>query len=118
MTYYYENRKRAQFKNVEPTLTDQSGAKDTDINIIVGQFLRTGSAPGTNKQPLYEDFTQYPDDLRGFIEAGRAIKEHIADLPEQLRNIPLNELLALPPQQIADMLKPPATPPATQDEKK
>jgi len=115
---YQINRLRAQFKNTKPSLTDQSAAKDTDINVIVKQFGLGGQALGTTKTPLYEDFTQYPDDLRGFIETSRAVREHIGNLPPELKNLPMDQLLNLPPKELLEKLvKKPAPPPAPEPEK-
>lgn len=114
---YYERARTLATRNTKPTLTDQAGAKDTDINVIVKQFGITGQAPGGPKQPIYEDFTKYPDDLRGFIEAGRAIREHIGNLPKELKGMPLDKLLALPPDEITRILTPPPTPAATEEKK-
>lgn len=97
-----------------PSLTDQSQAKATDINIIVTQFLRTGQAPQGNPGQ-YADFTELPTDLRGFIEMGRSIAQHKAALPEQLKDVPLEYLVRMTNEQINAMLKPPEKP---ADEKK
>jgi len=109
--YYQQNRLRAQFKSIKPTLTDQSAAKDTDINVIVKQFGLGGQVLGNRAQPIYEDFTQYPRDLREFIEVSRAVRTHIADLPDELRNLPMDQLLNLPPKELlAKLVKPAPTP--------
>jgi len=102
----HPNQHLGRTVNNEPTLTDQSQASATDINIIVTQFLRTGQAP-QSKQPQYGDFTQLPTDLRGFIEMGRSINEHRANLPDQLREIPIEYLVRMTNEQINAMLKPP-----------
>jgi len=103
---YYQNRQRARTQNNEPTMTDQSQAKDTDINVIVNQFMKTGQAPGAATQPMYGDFTQLPNDLRGMIELNRSMKDKRASLPPQLKDLALEELLALTPEALEAKLKP------------
>jgi len=104
-------------ENNEPTLCDQSQAKATDINIIVTQFLKTGQGPGQSN-PMYGDFTELPQDLRGFIEMGRSINDHKKQLPDQLKEIPLEYLVKMTNEQINAILTPPADPPVTTEEKK
>lgn len=104
---YYENRKRARTVNSQPTLTEQSMARDTDINIIVSKFRITGRVPAAQQQPMAGDFTNLPTDLRGFIESARTIKDVRKQLPPQLREMPVEELLALTPDKLASILSPP-----------
>lgn len=115
MSYYYQNRKRAQFKNTMPSLTEQSMARDTDINIIVQKFRITGRVPAAQQEPIAGDFTNLPTDLRGFIESARSIKDVRKQLPQQLRDMPIEDLLHLTPDKLTDILtpKPPATEPPT-----
>ena len=110
----HPNQHLGRTVNTEPTLTDQSQAKATDINIIVTQFLRTGQAPQA-APGQYGDFTELPQDLRGFIEMGRSISKHQSELPEQLREVPIEYLVRMTNEQINAMLKPPEKP---ADEKK
>ena len=105
----HPNQHLGRTENNEPTLTDQSAAKATDINIIVNQFLRTGQQPA-GRQKHYADFTELPTDLRGFIEMGRSIAKHQAELPEQLREIPVEYLVRMSNEQINAMLTPPDKP--------
>lgn len=114
--YYQKNRLRAQFKNTEPTKTDQAAAKSTDINVLVGQFRVGGQVLGHGGVPMYEDFTQLPVGLRDMIEYTRNLRHIRAQLPEQLREMPLDELLALNPQQLRDILTPAPTPTPTPTE--
>lgn len=95
--------------NNEPTLTDQSQAGQTDINIIVTQFLKTGQAPqGAN--PIYADFTQLPEDLRGFIDMGRSMNTLKSQLPPQLRELPPEVLFKMTNEEITARLTPPDKP--------
>lgn len=107
-----ERRAKGRTTNNEPTQTDQSQAANTDLNIIMKRYLHTGTVPATTKTPMYGDFTQLPDDLRGYIEESRTIKERRAQLPKELREMPIEELLALTPDKLTAILTPPATPPA------
>lgn len=111
---YLERRARTRTHTKTETLTDQSEARNTDINVVIGYMLKTGQPPGEAK-PIYGDFTQLPDDLRGFIDTARSMARHRNKLPEKLRNMSVKELTALTPQQIKDILAPPVppAPPAT-----
>lgn len=103
---YYENKARAQTKNTEPTLTDQAGARDTDINVIVGRFRRTGMVPASQQQPMAGDFTALPQDLRGYIEAAKQRDLLHARLPDELKSMKLADLMALTDEEIVAKLKP------------
>lgn len=116
MGYYYENRKRAQIKNTDPSLTEQSMARDTDINVIVGKFKITGRVPGGNGQPMTGDWTQLPQDLRGFIDTARDFNNKRRMLPKELQNIKTDELLNLTIEDIAKKLAPPAPTPEPKKE--
>lgn len=111
--YYQRNKLAAIFNNTMPTKTDQADAKNTDINIIVGQAAISGTVPGRNKEPIYADFSQLPTDLREMIETTRNIETLRKTLPPQLREKPIEELLTLTPDAIAQILTPtPAPTPA------
>lgn len=102
---YKRNRLRAQTTNTDPTLTEQSMAKDTDINIIVQKFRITGRVPGAQQTPIAGDFTNLPTDLREMIETSRDLKRRRAQLPPELREMPIEELLALTPDKLRETLK-------------
>lgn len=103
---YIENKAKAVTFDNTPTLTDQAAAKDTDINVIVGQFLIHGQAPGNTKQGMYEDFTQLPDDFRGYLDLLKTMEATHAKLPNILKAMNVGELLALTPDQLANILTP------------
>ena len=111
--YYQKNRLRAQFKNTKPTKTEQSGAKETDINVIIRRHLVTNQAPGSSKPLLAGDFTQLPRDLRGFLEVANSVERLKAKLPDELKGKTTAELLALTPNELTSILAKPTTPPAT-----
>jgi len=113
---YLEQKAAAIYTAKGPTLTDQSQANDTDINVIVKRYARTGTAPGAKNQPIYEDFTQLPNDLRTAIECARGLADAHAKLPDKLKALTHEQLFALTRDQIESMLKPeptdkPADPP-------
>lgn len=107
MAYYYKNRNRARTKTTGTTATDQAGAKDTDINIIISKFKITGQAPGPATAPMGGDFTGLPEDLRQMIETARAIQQTRAQLPQPLRDLPLDKLLTLTGAELKHIMKPP-----------
>lgn len=116
----YRDRKAAAITyTTEPTLTDQAAARDTDINVIVAQFTIHGQVPGQTGQPMYDDFTQLPSDLRGFIERSRELETAKAKLPDALKKLSIDALLGLTTAQLTDILTPkPADKPAEQKEPK
>jgi hypothetical protein len=115
---YIANKLKAVHNNTEPTETDQSQARDTDINVIIGRFGIGHMAKGNGKVEMYEDFTDLPRDLRGYIEQARGLDTLRERLPEQLKTHKLDELLQLTPQQIHGLLFPqtPANRPEPQQE--
>jgi len=97
--------------NAEPTMTDQSGAADTDINLIVKRYGVYGTAPGSAHPPIYGDFADIPQDLRDKINLIRSIPELRKDLPSELDGLTLADL-NLPPDQLAAKIPRPAPTPA------
>jgi len=114
---YYTNRKRARTINTTPTMTDQAGARETDINVIVGQFQISGMVPGATGEPMNGDFTNLPTDLREMIELARAMPDIRKALPDKLRDMSIQDLLQLTPDKLTEILTPPADPPADQEKK-
>lgn len=110
-----ERRTAARFINTEPTMTDQSAAAQTDLNIIMTQFLKSGTSPSTS-QPVYGDFSELPTNLRDAIEQARSVSRIRSQLPPQLRDMPVEEILALTPEQIAAILTPANTQTQTTDD--
>lgn len=113
---YRINKERAIFTNTEESKTDQSQANDTDINVIVKRYGVTGTVPGAKQPAMYGDFSELPRDLREVIESGKQMQILRKSLPEQLREIPLDELLNLTPTEINNLMAPPADPPVTPKE--
>jgi len=108
-----ERRAKGRTVNNEPTMTDQSQASETDLNVIMRKYGVSGRVPATTAQPMYGDFTNLPTDLRDMIETSRTIKEKRSQLPKELREMPIEELLALTPDQLTTILTP-QQPAATQ----
>lgn len=100
-----ERRERAAFKNTEPTQTDQSAAATTDLNVIINQFLKTGQS-SSRGNPAYGDFSELPTDLRGMIDQAKTMKALQRQLPPQLKDMRLDELINLTPQDLARILAP------------
>ncbi|WNK13643.1 MAG: internal scaffolding protein [Microvirus sp.] len=116
---YRERGRRLATRTTKPTLTDQSQAHDTSIKVIVARFLPGTAVPGAPKRPIYgADMTGVPRDLAEMIAQLRSIEKLHADLPEQFRELSVQDLLELTPQAIADRIQPPAITPAKEEEKK
>lgn len=106
-----ERRAKGRTTNDDPTMTDQSQASETDLNIIMKRYGTTGTVPGAPGEPLYGDFTNLPTDLRGMIEESRSVQKRRDQLPAELKAMPIEELLALTPEQLTTILTPVETPP-------
>jgi len=105
-----ERRKKYETRNTDPSLTDQSGAASTDINVIMNQFLKTGTLPGQDKEMVHGDFTTLPNDLREAIDQSRSISKLRRGLPEPLASLPIEKLLALKWGEADTLLKPVSKP--------
>lgn len=110
-TFYARNKARAATVNTKPTMTDQSQAADTDINVIVPRYAITGTAPGAPGQAIAGDFTEVPNNLRDMIEQARSVQHLRRKLPGELAEMPVEQLLALSTEDIQRILTPPAIPP-------
>lgn len=113
------NKNRGKTSQKKPTLTDQSGAKDSDLNVIVKKFISTATLPGTTKTAMYGDFTELAGDLRELIERTRAVEKLRGKLPEALQNLSMQDLVEMDPKALSDILKPKPTeqPPAEEPKK-
>jgi len=105
---YEKNRVRARTFNNQPTMTDQSQAADTDLNIIVRRFGVTGQIP-RGGEPMYGDFSELPTDLRGMIEKSKEVESLRRKLPKELAELDITELLTLTPEQLSAKLTKPTT---------
>lgn len=116
MSVWKKNRVAAVTWPDPKSATDQSQANETDINVIVGKMGISGTVPGAPMEPIYGDWTQFPQDLREYIETARTIDSLREKLPEQLKNKKTEELIAMTPETLAELLKP-ADPPAQPETK-
>lgn len=119
---YEAYKKRANLVatvNTEPTMTDQSGVEDSDINVIVKRYGVYGTVPSGMKQPQFgQDTSDWPTDLAQAMEVARSLNTLRQNLPEQLRNMRDDELMALTPEQIVAIIKPPEKEVQSEEEKK
>lgn len=110
MSNYLKMKERAKFRSTQPSMTDQSQTKSTDVNVIVKQFQVTGAFPGSPTPPMYGDFSQLPQDLAEALEQSRSLNKLRARLPKELQAMTLQELIALTPADIERILTPPVKP--------
>ena len=85
MSNWAKMKALAVTRDETPSLTDQSQARETDINVIVSRMGITGMVPGNPQEPLYGDWTKFPRDLREYIETARTIDSLKEKLPAPLR---------------------------------
>lgn len=111
-----QRRAKGRTTNDGKSLTDQSQADDTNINVILRKYGVTGTARGVAGPPQYLDHTELPRDLREAIHMTRQAQLLRQNLPEQLRSKPLEELTALTLEQLNTILHPPVEPPAEKAE--
>lgn len=119
--YYQANKIASKTRTTEPSLTDQSQAASTDVNVILKghKFGQPALGRGAAQAPAFEDYTNLPDDYRQAIELARQLPNTWGKLPPQLRNIPIDQLINKTPNELTAMLTPkPADPPAEKEEKK
>lgn len=114
---YADNKLRAIYKNADPTQTDQSQARETDINIIVHRYMGTGQIRSNGAQPMYIDTSNLPGDLKGFLEGAAQLEKTRKRLPEQLRNMSTEEILSLTTEQLTNIMAPPAATPTPTEPK-
>lgn len=76
---------RIQSINLEPSKTDQSFAKDCDVNEIIKKFTKSGQLTHlARKEGIYADVSQIQD-LLGSYETVNLAHEAMQSLPSQLR---------------------------------
>lgn len=107
---YAVNKLKSKTVNKLPSLTDQSAAKDTDRNVIVKKFMIHGQVPSGTKPSIFADFTKLPTDLKGFLRQAQSVGKLRKDLPPEFRDLTMEALMTLTPQQIAEKLKKPEPP--------
>lgn len=99
------------------SMADQSQAEDTNINVILRKYGVTGVATGRAGPPQYLDHTEHPEDYRQAIELTRKIGTLQQQLPEQLKNMTLEQVTHLSNEQLNAILAPPKTEPPKEETK-
>lgn len=83
----------------EPSMTEQHFKDECDINNIVSRYQETGVLPQGNREPLFGDFAEYPQDLMSshqyFDKAGEAFMQLPATLRKEFDNDPVKLLAFL-----------------------
>lgn len=78
-------RRQVYVENDEPSLTDQSQLKSTDVNEIVARYQRTGELTHMAKhRGVYADISEFTD-LHTALSQVRKAQEGFESLPAQLR---------------------------------
>lgn len=67
------------------SLTKESESRDTDINVIVEKFIRTGVAPVVSMPPLVGDFRELVYDFQTALNFVRQSEESFMSLPAKIR---------------------------------
>jgi phage internal scaffolding protein len=70
--------------NNEDSLTNQSDAKDCDINILMSRYQKTGQMPQLLEQPRFGDFSQVGD-YREALDLVRQADATFHEVPAKLR---------------------------------
>lgn len=118
MMLFSTQRERARTlatRTTKPTMTDQSGQNDADINTIVKTYAVTGQAPGAQRQGFYADLTQIPRDLKEMIDLAKDMETHRRKLPEKLQTLELDDLLYMTSAEIMEIMKPPEEKPPAKE---
>lgn len=69
----------------DKSLTNQGDLESTDINKIMARFEQTGFIPGTERKPMYGDFSEVAD-YHTQLSALRRVEAAFGALPASLRN--------------------------------
>ena len=90
MFYSYSNRPpRRQFMNDEPSMTIQSAADETDINVMIARYQKTGSFHASTNMPTvrpdFGDFVAVPD-YQNAMNILIQAQDQFAALPAQIRD--------------------------------
>lgn len=85
-----------------PSLTQQSGKDECDINFIVERAKRGAALPVNPREPFYGDFTQVPTDLRECLVEVKKAESAFMSLDAQVRRRFEND-----PAQLLDFLNDP-----------
>lgn len=76
----------------EPSMTEQHFKDECDINNIVATYQQTGVLPSGDRQPLFGDFADFPQDLMSaqhyFDEATERFMQLDANIRKEFGNNP------------------------------
>jgi len=109
LEYYRARARKLASVNTDPSETDQTGAEETNINVIVKRYGVYGTIPQGSKAPIFgADTTDWPTDLGLAIDLARSLEKIRGELPPAMQKMSTDELLALTPEKIVSILKPPA----------
>lgn len=82
----YSTRRRVTTPTGELSLTHQSFKQDSDINVIVDRFARTGELPRNNREPIYVDAPDLEEgNFTSMQQKAAAARTLWEDLPEATR---------------------------------
>lgn len=70
--------------NNDDSMTQQSDANETDLNIIFGKFVKTGQLPQVTMDPRYGDFSGATD-YRTALDKINELKDAFNDVPANIR---------------------------------
>lgn len=84
--YKYTRERSADFAthNNEESMTQQSDRDDSDINVIVGKFFKTGQLPKMKEGGIGGDFST-AGDFRDMVEKINTARDDFNSLPAKVR---------------------------------
>lgn len=83
--YNFKTEEDFSTHNTEESMTQQDDANETDINVIVARFTKTGQLPQLQAAPLSGDFTTALD-FRECQERLHAANMAFAEIPAKIRS--------------------------------
>jgi len=113
---YNERRAHYATKPKGESKTDQSQRNDCDLNIIVRKHMPGTVVAGGNAPPIYgADLSNIPRDLADAIHTIRNLDTLRGRLPQQFKDLAIDDLLELTPDAIHKILTPAETPPTKKE---
>lgn len=88
---YQSHREKTGLKCSGGSRTKQSFAKDADINVIVGRFMKTGVVPLVTMPPTHQSFENvfnFQDSMNLLVQAKNAFMQLPAELRSRFGNDP------------------------------
>lgn len=70
--------------NAQPSMTEQAPANETDINVIMQKYAKTGQMPRILQEPMYGDFSN-PMSYGEAVLAVREAEEAFLQVPAKVR---------------------------------